>query len=50
MPIQHGSDRILKLMRRGLKSEGIKKNWHMKKERVSPCYTTRFDELLKVRC
>jgi DNA polymerase V len=33
-----------------LASEGIKKNWHMKKERVSPCYTTRFDELLKVRC
>ena len=25
MPVQHGSDRMLKLMRRGLKSEGIKK-------------------------
>ena len=24
MPVQHGSDRMLKLMRRGLKSEGIK--------------------------
>ena len=25
MPVQHGSDRMLKLMRRGLRSEGIKK-------------------------
>ena len=25
MPIQHGSDKMLKIMRRGLKSDGIKK-------------------------
>ena len=33
-----------------LASEGIKKKWFMKREKVSPCYTTRFDELLEVRC
>ena len=25
MPIQHGADKMLKIMRRGLKSDGIKK-------------------------
>ena len=30
-------------------SEGIKKIWRMKRENVSPCYTTRFDELVEVK-
>jgi len=33
-----------------LASEGIKKNWSMRRDMVSPCYTTRFDELVEVRC
>ena len=33
-----------------LASEGIKKKLAMKKEKVSPCYTTCFDELIEVRC
>ena len=32
-----------------LASEGITKSWRMKREKVSPCYTTRFDELVEVR-
>ena len=32
-----------------LASEGIKKKWSMKREKVSPSYTTRFDELAEVR-
>ena len=30
-------------------SEGIKKIWKMKRENVSPSYTTRFDELVEVK-
>ena len=30
-------------------SEGVKKIWRMKRENVSPCYTTRFDELVEVK-
>ncbi|MDC0045193.1 Y-family DNA polymerase [Pelagibacteraceae bacterium] len=30
-------------------SEGIKKIWKMKRENISPCYTTRFDELVEVK-
>ena len=33
-----------------LASEGIEKKWSMKRERVSQCYTTRFDELAEVSC
>ena len=33
-----------------LASEGIKKGWLMRGEKISPCYTTRFDELMEVRC
>ena len=33
-----------------LASEGIEKNWSMRRNRVSPCYTTRFDDLVEVRC
>jgi len=33
-----------------LASEGVKKIWSMRRERVSPCYTTRFDELMEVQC
>ena len=33
-----------------LASEGVEKKWEMKRERVSPCYTTRFDELVEVNC
>ncbi len=32
MPVQHGSDRMLKMMRRGLKSDGIKKRISMLRE------------------
>lgn len=27
---------------------GTKKDWHMQREPMSPCYTTRFNDLLKV--
>ena len=30
-------------------SEGIEKIWKMKRENVSPCYTTRFSELVEVK-
>ena len=30
-------------------AEGIKKNWQMQRKKVSPCYTTRFDELMVVK-
>ena len=33
-----------------LASEGIEKKWSTRRDRVSPCYTTRFDELLEVLC
>ena len=33
-----------------LASEGIEKKWAMKRGKVSPCYTTCFDELIEVRC
>jgi len=33
-----------------LASEGIEKRWSMRRENVSPCYTTRFEELLEVIC
>ena len=33
-----------------LASEGIEKKWSMKRDNVSQCYTTRFDELLEVNC
>ena len=33
-----------------LASEGVEKKWAMRRERVSPCYTTRFDELIEVNC
>ena len=32
-----------------LASEGFEKAWRMKRERVSQCYTTRFDELVEVK-
>ena len=32
-----------------LASEGIKKIWRMKRENVSPSYTTRFEDLVKVK-
>ncbi len=31
-------------------AEGIKKSWSMKRRKISNCYTTRFDELLTVKC
>jgi len=31
-----------------LASEGIEKKWQMKRQNVSQCYTTRFDELVEV--
>ena len=31
-----------------LASEGIEKAWRMKREKVSPCYTTSFEDLVKV--
>jgi len=30
--------------------QGIAKRWALKRERLSPSYTTRWDELLKVHC
>ena len=33
-----------------LASEGIEKRWSMKRDNISQCYTTRFDELLEVNC
>ena len=30
-------------------SEGIEKVWKMKRENVSPCYTTRFEDLVEVK-
>lgn len=32
-----------------LGSEGIRKDWAMRQEKRSPCWTTRWDELIKVR-
>ena len=32
-----------------LASEGIEKSWRMRRESVSPCYTTRFDDLVEVK-
>ena len=32
-----------------LAAEGIKKKWIMKRKKISPCYTTRFDELMIVK-
>ena len=32
-----------------LASEGIEKSWRMKRVNVSPCYTTRFEELVEVK-
>ena len=30
-------------------AEGIDKSWSMQRQKISPCYTTRFSELLKVQ-
>ena len=32
-----------------LASEGVEKSWRMKREKVSPCYTTNFDDLVEVK-
>ena len=32
-----------------LAAEGIRKGWQMRREKVSPCYTTCFDELMTVK-
>ncbi len=32
-----------------LASEGIEKSWKMRRERVSPCYTTSFNDLVEVK-
>ena len=32
-----------------LAAEGIRRNWHMRREKVSPCYTTSFDQLMIVK-
>ena len=29
-------------------AEGIDKSWSMQRQKISPCYTTRFSELLEV--
>ena len=33
-----------------LASEGVKKKWLMRREMISPCCTTNFNELIEVRC
>ena len=30
-------------------AEGIKKNWQMQRKKISPCYTTRFEEIMVVK-
>ena len=32
-----------------LAAEGIRKDWQMRREKVSPCYTTSFDQLMIVK-
>ena len=32
-----------------LAAEGIKKSWLMRREKISPCYTTSFDQLMIVK-
>ena len=32
-----------------LASEGVEKSWRMRRENVSPCYTTRFDDLVEAK-
>ena len=46
-------DKINKKMGRDkvqILGQGIAKRWVLKRERLSPSYTTRWDELLKVHC
>ena len=31
-------------------AEGLDRNWQMKRKLTSPCYTTRFDDLINVKC
>ena len=31
-------------------SHGIAKNWQLKREKLSPCYTTKWDDLLTINC
>ena len=31
-------------------SQGISRKWQLKREKLSPCYTTKWDDLLRVRC
>ena len=31
-------------------SQGISKNWQLKREKLSPCYTTKWDDLLTINC
>ncbi len=33
-----------------LASEGFNKGWSMKRKNISPCYTTRFDQIIEVQC
>jgi len=33
-----------------LASEGVEKEWSMRRSMMSKCYTTRFDELIEVQC
>ena len=32
-----------------LAAEGIEKSWQMRREKISPCYTTSFDQLMNVK-
>ena len=32
-----------------LAAEGMRRSWHMRREKVSPCYTTSFDQLMIVK-
>ena len=32
-----------------LASEGVDKSWNMRRESISPCYTTRFDDLVEAK-
>ena len=30
-------------------AEGVRNNWQMQRKKISPCYTTRFEEIMVVK-
>jgi len=33
-----------------LASQGYEKRWKLRQEKLSPCYTTRWEDIIAVRC